>query len=129
MRNVGVRRLAAPVVLVMTAGLAFAAPLSRTLDPFLAPAPDAPAPRNNTRLFSSVAPAQADRDGNRLFDDLEARLSIAAAGETLDVVVRYRPGREPAQAPGAGRRQRRLARDRSIATVLTATEIQRLLAD
>jgi serine protease AprX len=77
----------------------------------------------------SFTRVQADANRNRLFDDLEARLPAAPAGETLGVIVRYRPGFEPALGPGAGRGERRLFLDHSIATRLTPGEIQRLLAN
>jgi serine protease AprX len=114
----------APSLLAAAAGLAFAAPLpgspGNSLLSDLAPptAREIPADLPARRI-------QADTDHNRLFDDLEERLSTAGAREALDVVVRYRAGRQP--AVGAG--ERHLSLDHSVATRLTPPEIQRLLVD
>jgi serine protease AprX len=50
-----------------------------------------------------AARIQADTNGDRIFEDLAARLATARADETLDVIVRYRPGREPAQIAGTSK--------------------------
>jgi serine protease AprX len=89
---------------------------------------------------ATAAPIQADTDGDGLFDDLAARLATAPADQTLDVIVRYKPGQEPARvarAAGRGttfvsavptRPERELLLDHSVATRLTAAEIRRLVA-
>src|SRR4029079_12839455 len=59
----------------------------------------------------------------RLFDDLEARLSKAGAGESLGVIVRYKPGREP--VPGRG--EQRLSLSRRVPRRLTPAAIRQLL--
>jgi serine protease AprX len=128
MRYQRFRRFAAPTILATAAGLAIAAPPPLTPEAGLLAGTGPRAGREDAAGIRSLTAAQADLDGNRLFDDLEARLSTAAAAKTLDVVVRYRPGREPARIAGADRGERRLALDHSIATRLTPGEIQRLLA-
>jgi serine protease AprX len=94
-------------------------------------AADGPFSRSQRGNLFARVPAiriQADTDGNRLFDNLEAQLATVAAEQTLPVIVRYRPGREPAPGAVVGRGARRLALDRSVATRLTRAEIQQLTA-
>src|SRR5688572_20135817 len=74
-----------------------------------------------------AARVQADTDGNRLFDDLEAQLAGARAEEAVPVIVRYRAGRQAVVA-SARRVDRALPLDGSIATRLTCEEIRRLAA-
>lgn len=73
-------------------------------------------------------PALAGRYG--LFGDVEAEMAAARPDQPLEVVIRYKPGREPARIAGAqrGDYQRRLALDHSIATRLTRQELRRLIA-
>jgi serine protease AprX len=71
---------------------------------------------------------QADMDGDGLFDDLAAELATAPADRVLDVIVRYKPGREPARIDSANGTLRRLELDHSVGTRLTAAEIRRLAA-
>lgn len=70
----------------------------------------------------------ADTDGNKLFDNLEARLSSASPDTALDVIVRYKNGYLSAQSQLAGRVRRRLALDRSVSVRLTVPEIRQLAA-
>lgn len=121
------RRFVALTVLG-TGGLAFVATATRSLGADLI-AITRPGEEPQQAGAIGFLPVQADTNHNRLFDDLEARLSAAAAGEALDVIVRYKPSHEPAILPGAGRGERWLSGDHSVATRLTPGEIQRLLAD
>jgi serine protease AprX len=111
---------------VLTAAASFAVSLPITPDDTLLPGRGFPTRGERAADLTSLRRIQADTDGNRLFDDLEERLSATDAREALDVVVRYRPGQQP--GPAAGRRERRLSLDHSIATRLTPSEIQDLLA-
>jgi serine protease AprX len=98
------------------AGAAVAAPLTQA---------------QRTALFARVEPAriQADTDGNRLFDNLEAQMTAARVNQPLKVIVRYKAGREAAVLSGlGGRAARRLTADQSVATCLTRDEIRRLVA-
>jgi serine protease AprX len=65
----------------------------------------------------------ADRDHNKLFDSLDARLQATAGQQRLKVIVRYRPGGLPAH-PRTGATV--LETDNSIAVELTPAEIRRL---
>jgi serine protease AprX len=73
-----------------------------------------------------AGPVQADLDGNRLFDDLEAELAVARADQALDVIVRYKPGREPVRLAAVRPGTRRLVLDGSLALRLTPPEVRRL---
>jgi serine protease AprX len=82
------------------------------------------------KLLSAVPKLRiaADTDGNKLFDNLEARLGSAAPNAALDVIVRYKNGYLSAQSQLGGRVRRRLSLDRSVSVRLTAAEIRRLVA-
>jgi serine protease AprX len=82
------------------------------------------------KLLSAVPKLRiaADTDGNKIFDNLEARLASAAPDAALDVIVRYKNGYLSAQSQIAGHIRRRLALDRSVSARLTAGEIRQLAA-
>jgi serine protease AprX len=80
-------------------------------------------------FFAHVAADRrlVDADGNRLFDNLEARMATAAADQALPVIVRYKPGRQPASI-AAVRGAKKLALDDSVALPLTPAQIRALVA-
>jgi serine protease AprX len=95
-----------------------------------APAAWTPEPNTPSAAFLQRVPAarrQVDADRNRLFDNLEARMTAAKAEEALPVIVRYRPGQQP-MSIAAVRGVKRLALDGSVAVKLTPAQIRSLVA-
>lgn len=121
------RRPSTRLALAATAVFTLAIPALRSPGASLPARAHPVSPTDSLALIPSRSPAQADSNRNRLVDDLEARLATASAKESLGVIVRYKPGREP--APVAGRGDQRLAFDHSVATHLTPAAIRQLLAD
>jgi serine protease AprX len=89
-----------------------------------------PTPPQHTARFARVGGArvQADTDGSKLFDNLEAPLSSARPEQRLDVIVRYRPGSEAGRALKSRAGARGLEADHSVALRLTPAEVRRLAA-
>lgn len=71
---------------------------------------------------------QADTDGNKLFDNLEARMAATPADQPLEVVVRYKEGQQRAAARIAGRASGKRLRDNSLVAALTPAQIRSLAA-
>jgi serine protease AprX len=96
-----------------------------------APARDGGLPLTQRAALSAhVAPEriQADSDGDKLFDNLAFHLQQARPSETLDVIVRYKPGQEGAAAGIESRVFRHLKLDHSVGARLTAEQIRALVA-
>lgn len=88
----------------------------------------APVPQSDVTRQVRPAYLQADLDGDRVFENLSAKLAVTPSHQALPVIVRYKAGREAASAWIRRRVTGRLERDHSVAARLTRTEIEALLA-
>src|SRR5438876_190679 len=129
MRWPRLRRPATQALLATTAAVTLVIPALRSPAASLLTGTRSRAAGVSHGMLLSPLPARADRNRNGLSADLEARLSTAGARESLGVIVRYRPGREPGPAARFGPGVRHLALDHSIAVHLTPPEIRQLVAD
>ena len=86
-------------------------------------------PAQQADLLASVPPAKvkADTDGDRVFDDLEAKLQAGSAAQAVPVIVRYKPGQRHASIQAA-RGVKQLPLDNSVALSLTKAQVERLVA-
>jgi len=81
---------------------------------------------------ASAAPGQADLDGNRIFDDLEARLTSAGVDERISVIVLLDHAVTSARLRGFGsaiggfRESHRFSAVRGFAAQLTKAQVQLL---
>src|SRR5215208_1137877 len=86
-------------------------------------------PAQRADLLASVPPAKvkADTDGDRVFDNLEAKLAAGSGEQAVPVIVRYKPGQRPASV-AAARGVKQLPLDNSVALSLTKGQVERLVA-
>jgi serine protease AprX len=84
-------------------------------------------PAQRADLFAYVPPAKvkADTDGDRVFDNLEARLQAGSGEQAVPVIVRYKPGQRPASIQAA-KGVKQLPLDNSVVLSLTKAQVERL---